>query len=193
MKKLNAVVLAAVLALSSSMSVFAANAVPNTTTLTTNVPDAEYVLSIPADQEIAFGATETKIGVVEVTNSSSFALGKNLNVTMTYTAFESDAVTTTIPFTVVGRYSRGYSPSSQTTEYSEMTLPSGNILTFEGLSDGTVYRWASQSDQANPSPGHDEYTFSSYKVKVNSTDWGKALGGDYTATITFSAEVVAEA
>ena len=27
-------------------------------------------------------------------------------------------------------------------------------------------------------------------ISINSTDWGKALGGDYTNTITFSAKVV---
>jgi len=165
MKKLNAVVLAAVLALSSTLSVFAANAVPNTTTLTTNVPDAQYVLSIPADQEIAFGEIETTIGTVEVSSSSYFAVGKNLNVTMTYTAFESDTAATTIPITVRGRYSTGYSPSTQTTKYSEVTLPSGKVLTFEGMDDGKVYKWAAVSDQAVL--GDDEYTFSSYKVTIN--------------------------
>ena len=28
-------------------------------------------------------------------------------------------------------------------------------------------------------------------LTVKSSDWGKALGGEYTATITFTAEVVA--
>ncbi len=31
-----------------------------------------------------------------------------------------------------------------------------------------------------------------FSVEILSADWGKALGGDYTSTITFTAEVVVE-
>ena len=75
MKKLLAVVLAMLTVFSFGTVAFAAN----TTTLTTTVPDAEYTLNIPADQEIPFGATSTDIGNVTVTNASGFAVGKNLN------------------------------------------------------------------------------------------------------------------
>ena len=30
------------------------------------------------------------------------------------------------------------------------------------------------------------------ELRVNSEDWGKALGGEYSATITFTCEVVVE-
>ena len=55
MKKLSALILALALLVSVIPAAYAANATPNTTTLTTTVPSASYVLNIPADQEISFG------------------------------------------------------------------------------------------------------------------------------------------
>ena len=81
MKKFIAIVLAVLTVLSFSTVAFAEG---NTTTLTTTVPDATYTLNIPADQQITFGATSTDIGTVTVTNSSGFAAGKDLHVTITY-------------------------------------------------------------------------------------------------------------
>ena len=80
----------------------------NTTTLTTTVPDATYILNIPADQTIDFGATSTNIGEVSVTNASGFAEGKNLAVTITYDAFKCEGNSTTIPYTVLMNSPEGY-------------------------------------------------------------------------------------
>ena len=82
MKKLSALFLALVLLLSAVPTAFAANTTPNTTTLTTTVPSATYVLNIPADQEIPFGQTSMGIGNVTITDSKSFAVGKNVEVTV---------------------------------------------------------------------------------------------------------------
>ncbi|MEI3210480.1 MAG: hypothetical protein V8S14_06180 [Lachnospiraceae bacterium] len=60
MKKLSALILALALLVSVIPAAYAANATPNTTTLTTTVPSASYVLNIPADQTITFGKTETR-------------------------------------------------------------------------------------------------------------------------------------
>ena len=87
MKKFFAILLAVTM-LASMATV--ASAAENTTTLTTTVPAATYTLNIPANQEIEFGATSTNLGAVSVTESSSFAKGKNLNVTLTYDAFASE-------------------------------------------------------------------------------------------------------
>lgn len=178
MKKLIAIVLAVMLAVSCSIAVSAANATPNTTTLTTTVPDAEYTLNIPADQEIPFGAISTEIGSISVTDSSSFAVGKNLEVTLTYDDFTCEDVTTTIPFTVK---LNATNPSN----LGDATVESGGKLVFQGRSNGEVYEYATK--KYIDSEGQMDIT----KISVNSADWGKALGGDYTATITFSAEVVA--
>ena len=40
--------------------------------------------------------------------------------------------------------------------------------------------------------GTTNYYMEGLLVRISSTDWGKALGGDYTATITFTSEVVVE-
>ena len=96
MKKLTTLVLALALAASLAVPAFAAN----TTTLTTTVPAATYTLNIPADQEIPYGAISTNIGNVTVTDSASFAEGKNLEVTVKKDSFKSDTTNTTIAFTL---------------------------------------------------------------------------------------------
>ena len=94
MKKIFAILLAVTMLASMATVVSAAES----TTLTTTVPTATYTLNIPANQEIAFGATSTKIGTVTVTESNGFAAGKDLVVTVSYDAIECENTTTTIPF-----------------------------------------------------------------------------------------------
>ena len=89
MKKLFAIALA--VAMLASMATVV-SAVENTTTLTTEVPAATYTLNIPADQEVPYGTTRMKIGEVTITDSSNFAVGKNVSVTITYDEFTSTGV-----------------------------------------------------------------------------------------------------
>ena len=84
MKKLIALALAVTLLASMAVTVSAAN----TTTLTATVPAAGYTLNIPANQEVNFGTTQADIGNITVTDSAGFAVGKNLQVTVTYDAFK---------------------------------------------------------------------------------------------------------
>ena len=170
MKKLFAILLVAALLIPMATVVSAAN----TTTLTTTVPAAAYTLNIPANQEIPFGATSTSIGNVTVSNSSGFAEGKNLAVTVTYTAFESENVTTTIPFLLYTYTKPTLNP-----------LNSGNSLVFLGQSSGMV------TESAQKATSEGAIAITDLRLQVNSDDWGKALAGDYSATITFTAEVVA--
>ena len=178
-------ILLAVTMLASMATV--ASAAENTTTLTTTVPSATYVMNIPADQQIEFGATSTMIGTVTLANGDGFAASKNVAVTVKYDAFKSDAATTTIPFSLTAKTTSG------TLNYKTITILSEDTLLFKGLSDGTV------SEKAEK-----EFTYETYAgggksmmpvdelyLTVKSSDWGKALGGEYTATITFTAEVVA--
>ncbi len=175
MKKLLALVIA-ILTITSTLSVASA---ANTTTLTTTVPAASYTLNIPADQEIPFGATETNIGNVTVTDASGFAVGKNLNVTITYDAFKCEGVSTTIPFEIKPSF------HLDSLSGSGVYYPSGSIATFWGQADGGVReKIQTKSDSTTDIEG--------FWVLVNSEDWGKALAGEYTATITFTAEVVVE-
>lgn len=168
MKKLTTLVLALALVASLVVPAFAAN----TTTLTTTVPAATYTLNIPADQEIPYGATETNIGSVTVTDSSGFAEGKDLKVTLTYAPFTCDDISTKIPFSIRFRNSSEYG--------HKLDIKSGGALTFKGSNSGTVGTYAAiESDAASRT-----------LILISSTDWGKALAGNYSATITFTAEVV---
>ena len=156
-----------------------------TTTLTTTVPDATYTLNIPADQEILFGTTSTDIGDVTVTNSSGFAEGKNLKVTVSYTPFQAEKISTDIPMQIHQKFTierLGY-PNS----YASRPLNSGSSLEFAGKSNGNVE--AIFEDVTSNGRVIDRQL----QVRVSSEDWGKALGGDYSSTITFTSEVVSAA
>ena len=189
MKKFFAIALA--VAMFASMATVA-SAAENTTTLTTNVPAATYTLNVPADQEIPFRSTSTNIGNVTITNSENFAVGKNIEVTITYDGlFASDEVKTTIPYSIRATatgYSGGGSYGSGGTTTISLDKPSGSIFTFEGLANGTCseYFVIKQSGY-----GTQNETIA-LKMDIAASAWGKALAGEYSTTITFTAEVVAE-
>lgn len=179
MKKLLAIAMSLLLVCSASTIALAAD----TTVLTTTVPDATYTLNIPANQEIPFGATSVDIGNISVTDSAGFAVGKDLQVTLTYDAFKSDGVVTTIPYTVykVATETGVNTVGTPWSEEQESPVNSGEALIFRGQSGGTC---------------DDQFVYSTYKdrnrlrIKASSEDWGKALAGEYSSTINFTAEVV---
>lgn len=170
MKKVFAILMVAALLIPMATVASAAN----TTTLTTTVPAASYTLNIPADQEIDFGDTYADIGELTVANASGFAEGKNLKVTISYSDFACEDVSTTIPIRVYANYENLFGNGT--------VISSGDALVFKGHSNGTVL----------PNKDNDGNNLNYLAVAVSSTDWSKALAGEYTATITFSAEVVAE-
>ena len=181
MKKFLAMILAVIMLSSMATVVSAAE----TTILTTTVPAATYTLNIPANQEIEFGATETDIGNVTVTNSSGFAEGKNLSVTVTYDEFKAPGVSTTIPYSL-----QMSAPSSYGT--TEEPLRSGSSMIFKGTAAGTgAEKTTIRVVVGNMGHTSDE-PISGILLVTKSTDWGKALGGVYTTTITFTCEVVVE-
>ena len=186
MKKVIAFVMA--MAMVCSMAVAASAA--DTTTLTTTVPAATYTLNIPADQEIPFGTATKTIGNVTITDSTNFAVGKNIEVTIEYDeCFSSSEVTTTIPYiikaTATARTSGGSYGSGGSTTITE-TKSSGSIFTFKGLSNGKCNEFFVIEKSGW---GTDESTIGLY-VDIDSTSWGKALAGEYSSTITFTAKVV---
>lgn len=174
MKKLLSLVLAMLMVF--SMAVVAS--AESTTTLTTTVPAATYTLNVPATLDVPFNAEQVAFAVPSVSDASGFAPGKNLRVVFSYGPFTSPNVNTTIPYTIT------YDTSpSQSFSFGE------NVLVFKGESDGGVTR-------AYPGTTRGEAiitngTIYNMYIKINSFDWGKALGGEYTSIITFTAEVVA--
>lgn len=181
MKKTIAMLLAVLTVFLFSTVAFA----EGTTTLTTTVPDAEYMLNIPANQAIPYGKTSTDIGSITVTDASGFAEGKNLQVTLDYTDFTCAGVKTTIPFKV---YLQDSTHAGSLTD--RVMVTSGSSILFEGKSDGSVNEEVYQQ-KSSPSGGYLLYMDDTL-VQITSENWGKALAGNYTATITFTAEVVAE-
>ena len=182
MKKLFAVLL--VVAMLASMATVVSAA--ETTTLTTTVPAATYTLNIPADQTVDFGATSTDIGFATVSNSSGFAEGKNLKVTVTYTPFTNNDLVTTIPYTLTIKDS--------TSNRDSKNLTSGDAVIFKGKENGTVGEKVYLGEYlVTGNPTYTKYLYAdTCLLKVDSEVWGKALGGVYTSTITFTCEVVVE-
>ena len=181
MKKLSALFLALVLLVPAVPTAFAANTTPNTTTLTTTVPSATYVLNIPADQTVTFGETRTYIGNVTVTDSKNFAEGKNVAVLVEYAPFaaETEGVSTTIPYTL---YQTSAASSSEASKADTFAFTTGRKLIFKGKADGTVNELTGVSSS--------NYSMKNMFVNIKSQDWGKALAGDYKSTITFTSEIV---
>lgn len=180
MKKTLALLLALVLIVAMAPAAFATS---QSTKLTTTVPGATYTFTIPKDTEIVYNATDTSIGYVTVTESSGFATGKNLEVTLEYSAFTSEDVSTTIPFSVYCSSTNDLSASEPTTSHSNYIAINSSI-TFKGSNDGTVNRLASASSTAQ-----NKYV-GDLGIRITESAWGKALAGDYTSTITFTASVV---
>jgi len=184
MKKVITLALALLMVCSMSVTAFAA-----TTTLTTTVPEATYTLNIPANQEIPFGTTKASIGNITVTDAEGFAVGKNLNVTITYDAFTADGISTQIPYTL-SLYAE--STASNVNSANE-EIVSGSLVTFKGKADGTTegnLKLLTSYDSASSQKTHIPVSY--IRFNANSEDWGKALAGEYSTTITFTAEVVAE-
>lgn len=182
MKKLFALLLAVAMLASMATIVSAAETTTTkSTTLTTNVPAATYTLNIPADQEIPYGDTWQHIGSVTVTDGKGFAVGKNVRVTITCTEFTSEAVSTTIPFTVC------MSNLEHVGNFGEVST-----LLFKGKDSGGVAEYHKYTTGTYGTTSYKAYDINDLSVQTESADWGKALAGEYTATITFTAEVVVE-
>ena len=149
----------------------------NQTVLTTTVPAATYTLNVPADQTVDFGDTLVELKGLSIEDAVGFAAGKGVAVTITYDAFVCENTNTKIPITLKAFYSNGVGAYYDTFE-------SGDSLLF-----------TCSSNELTPPPyvidSGTELPFMYFETISNSTDWGKVLAGEYTATITFTTEVVA--
>lgn len=189
MKKLFAILFAVMMV--ASMATVASAA--STTTLTTTVPAATYTLNIPADQEIDYGATETNIGNVTLTKGENFAVGKNVEVTISFDGlFKSEETSTTIPYQL-----KIQANNANYYKHEPVLLKNNNTLTFKGLADTSIDEKATASFPYEFTGGsqtetHRDTFVDGMLLCVDSADWGKAMAGEYTATITFTAEVVVE-
>ena len=190
MKKLFALTLAVIMVMSMTTVALAAE---STTTLSATVPAATYTLNIPANQEIPFGTTQADIGNVTVTDAAGFAVGKNLEVTVTYDAFTANGISTQIPYSL-SLYAAGSEGSTGSSAYhsAKEELPSGSALLFSGNTSGSVAETIKLEADYVTTSGTKMIPVTSIRFNALSEDWGKALAGEYTSTITFTAEVVVE-
>ena len=143
------------------------------------MPDATYTLNIPDDKRIDFGETELNIGDVSITNASGFAVGKNIKVTASYDELKNNDAVTVIPYSLEYRLS-----STLGTGNDYIDIKEG--IYFPGNEDGGVNETVSKTNSTLPG----SYRIQGVIFKADSEDWGRALGGDYSSTITFTAEVV---
>ena len=177
MKKILALALATITALSCSMVAFASTT--SSTTLTTTVPAATYTLNIPANMEIAYKAIQTPIGSVSVSDAGNFGLGKNLKVTLTLNPFECDNVETVIPYHMLFESEGGLGGIV-------INPPYNDSITFKGLQGGGLQEYCQVEVEES------YYDLNRTVVCIELEDWEKALAGNYTSELVFTAEVVTE-
>lgn len=189
MKKLISLALAVMLLASMAVTASAAS----TTTLTATVPAASYTLNIPANQEIPYGTTQADIGNITVTDAEGFAVGKNLEITVTYDAFTANGISTQIPYSL-SLYAAGSDDSTGASAYHSATkeMPSGSSFLLSGNTSGAVSENIKLETSYVTTTGTKMIPVTSVRFSALSEDWGKALAGEYTSTITFTAEVVVE-
>ncbi len=186
MKKISALILALALLASALPAALAVNPTHSSTTLTTTVPSARYVLNIPADQTVTYGETRTYIGNVTITDSQGFSTKKIVTVTVEYAPFaaEAEEISTTIPYTLYQTLATDSSDSYGNLHTS--SIASGGKMLF-GVDDvdGDVLAGYTQftDDDATYWP------MNNLIVQIESEDWLKALAGDYKSTITFTSEI----
>lgn len=168
MKMLLSVVLIITMVAISSLFAFA-----ESTTLTTTVPPATYTLTVPLNAVVEYGTPLTSIDAPKIATSEGFGEGKDLKLTIIREDFKCPDTTTTIPY----EYQLFVSADDE-----ELVLDESNGIYFRGTSTGKLEQFAR-------SGGH---KLSTALISVDNTDWPKALAGDYTATITYVTEVVAD-
>lgn len=179
MKKINVILMVLAIVMLFPITVYGSGS----TILSTNVPEQTYTLNIPANQSVVYGETLSRIGNVTVTDSTGFSAGQNVSVVVDYSSkFTSITTDTTIPYRL--------SLYKEQEEADTLTkgLNPGDSLIFERMPDGTVRQYARI-------PAGPKYAYVSepggLRLEIDSNDWGKASGGEYSTTLTFTSKIVA--
>lgn len=142
---------------------------------TANVPVPSYTLTIPAEQTVPFGAQTYSLALPTVSEATGFSAGQAIALTIDHTAFISDTASTAIPFAV----------KAVATDSAEHALDEGAVC-YRALDDGSA--------AATPSlvfSGGDSVELSQLALHFAAADWQRALGGEYSADITFTTTIIA--
>ena len=175
MKKILALVIGLLLIVPMATVVSAAS-----TTLTMVVPEAEYTLVIPKNQQISYRSKGEVLGGVSVKDTAGFSEGKDLEVTVTAAPFTCSTTDTELSYTL--------SAQQATAGGKEFELGTNFRIVFQGKSDGsldTLSKVITKSSGAQ--------SFDVLEIDFNDADWDDLKPGEYTATITFKAKVVENA
>lgn len=139
------------------------------------IPAPAYTLNIPADQTVPYKAESHRLDCPTVSGTSGFAAGKNIRLTVSWTAFTSEAASTAIPFSMML-----YSTSGTGCDFSSGTAY------FIGNEDGT----ATEYPVAISGSTGEHMPAAYFTLNFNAADWEAAMPGEYKASITFSTEMV---
>jgi type 1 fimbria pilin len=150
-------VMALVIAMSMSVTAFAAGEQSGTSTVTAVVPDPEYTIQIPADMTLEYGNGERQlVGEVFVTDVKNLADGTDIDVMIRATPLKS---TEGNEIPVVFEYGRDYNE-----EYNSIVEYSPTLYKEE----------------------EDEYLTAYLYATVTEAAWKAAKPGTYTSTITYN-------
>ena len=122
MKKLFAIALALVLVASLSVTAFAANTTGGNADITTSI-EPTYTVTIPANTNVNFNATETAFGTIEVT-ASQIHPDKQIRVTLTTDGELNNTIDTTkvIPYVIKDASGAGFTTATYLTEGDKTVL-----------------------------------------------------------------------
>ena len=122
MKKLFAVILAAALVMSLSITAFAANTTNGEADITTSIAPT-YTVTIPADVNVQFNATETAFGAIEVT-ASQIHPDKCIKVALTTDNELNNAIDNTkvIPYAIKDSTGAAFTSATYLTEGDKTEL-----------------------------------------------------------------------
>ena len=122
MKKVFAVILAVALMAAMSVTAFAANTTGGDADITTSIAPT-YTVTIPADVNVAFNATETAFGTIEVT-ASQIHPDKCIKVALTTDGELNNAIDNTkvIPYAIKDSEGAAFTSATYLTEGDKTEL-----------------------------------------------------------------------
>ena len=122
MKKLFAIILAVALVMGLSVTAFAANTTGGNADITTSI-EPTYTVTIPANTNVNFNATETAFGAIEVT-ASQIHPDKQIRVTLTTDGELNNTIDTTkvIPYVIKDASGAGFTTATYLTEGDKTVL-----------------------------------------------------------------------
>ena len=165
MKKIISLLLAITVVMSLAIPAFATASVSDgSTELYTVVPEASYVMTVPASVEIPYGATDVNIGSPVITNVVGFKDNDSVKMEVDWTNLTSD--NDVIPLNIVFDH------------YADDRL---NMEHVPIIADGPDH----QLQVAYAHFMDESFQYVEYFAIISEEAWANAAPGRYSATVTF--------